>query len=318
MGRLLAATEVRSAQRYWHVPRSAAPAASIYPREYKPFVIGMMWQTMAQFQTWFGNAAFLAYGIQLMPLTSISERRDTVSWLEQVYAPYAESCERDASCRSQGWSILQYAILACVGHRELAAQKAIDLPPEVFNSAGGNGHSLTNTLWYIATRSDVAPLKLEPITPTDVNQAEEPRKTPPQEITCGCRDMCTGATLDRDAGGYTCRERITWLISAFGRSEAAACQQVGGQEYHEECGSCDPLTCAPTVLENKAKEAHAPDPACPPCTPIVCNGDANLCPRSLLAPFLCLSGQNKGGCSQVPWELDLCPDCCRLRDECFE
>ena len=36
----------------------------------------MLWSMMAQFQTWFGADAFLAYGIQLMPLTPISEQRD--------------------------------------------------------------------------------------------------------------------------------------------------------------------------------------------------------------------------------------------------
>lgn len=70
---------------------------------YKPSVVGMMWQTMCQFQTWFGNAPFLAYGIQLMPLTSIAERRDTVEWLDQMYFQYAASCESDHMCEDQGW-----------------------------------------------------------------------------------------------------------------------------------------------------------------------------------------------------------------------
>ena len=45
MGRLLSATEVRSAQRYWHVLHGEQATKSIYPQNYKPSVVGMMWQT---------------------------------------------------------------------------------------------------------------------------------------------------------------------------------------------------------------------------------------------------------------------------------
>ena len=45
MGRLLTATEVRSAQRYWHVLHGKEAAKSVYPQIYKPAAVGMMWQT---------------------------------------------------------------------------------------------------------------------------------------------------------------------------------------------------------------------------------------------------------------------------------
>lgn len=316
MGRLLAATEVRSAERYWHVLHGDTPSKTIYPRQYRPSVVGMMWQTMAQFQTWFGNAPFLAYGIQLMPLTSISERRDDINWLRQVYFPFSESCESNLMCRDQGWSILQYSILAAVGHRELAAKNVIDLPRDVFDSAGGNGHSLSNTLWYISTRPDVEPLRLEHIKPVSTDKVEVPQEHIPSKISCECKYTCTDDMQERDAGGYSCRERITWLMTAFGKSEIAACRQVGGKEYIKECGSCDPDRCAPITPE-EPKDEQETDGKCPPCTSRTCQGDINRCPKSLLAPFLCISGANKGGCSQIPWS-DLCTDCCRITKECFE
>lgn len=71
-----------------------------------------------------------------MPLTSIAERRDSVEWLQQMYIPFAASCESDQMCEDQGWSVLQYAVLAAVGHRDLAAEKANALPGAVFESAG--------------------------------------------------------------------------------------------------------------------------------------------------------------------------------------
>ena len=45
MGRLLTATEVRLAQRYWHVLHGKEATKSIYPQSYKPAAVGMMWNT---------------------------------------------------------------------------------------------------------------------------------------------------------------------------------------------------------------------------------------------------------------------------------
>lgn len=47
VGRLLTATELRSADTYWHV-RQSGPKSGIYPPEYKPLVVGIMWNMMAQ------------------------------------------------------------------------------------------------------------------------------------------------------------------------------------------------------------------------------------------------------------------------------
>ena len=47
VGRLLTATEIRSADRYWHV-RQTGPKSGIYPPQYKPLVVGIMWNMMAQ------------------------------------------------------------------------------------------------------------------------------------------------------------------------------------------------------------------------------------------------------------------------------
>ena len=153
----------------------------------------------------------------------------------------------------------------------------------------------------------------------DKVKVEEPQKPIPSKIRCECKHTCKDDALERDAGGYTCRDRITWLINAFGKSEVAACRQIGGKEYTKECGSCDPDRCVPvTPEEPETKEDQKADEVCPPCTSDVCDGDINHCPRSLLAPYLCVSGADKGGCSQIPWSEDSCKDCCRVTNECFE
>ena len=51
MGRLLLATEIRSAKTFWHVQSPGAPGVSrIYPEAYTPKVVGMLWSMLAQEQ----------------------------------------------------------------------------------------------------------------------------------------------------------------------------------------------------------------------------------------------------------------------------
>jgi len=51
VGRLLASTELISAKKYWHVPHKHDPDR-IYPEVYAANVVGILWNTMAQFGTW--------------------------------------------------------------------------------------------------------------------------------------------------------------------------------------------------------------------------------------------------------------------------
>lgn len=58
-------------------------------------------------------------------------------------------------CEANGWSILQAGLLATAGNRSAAVEEAKAVPKEVFATDGGVGNSMSNTLWYIATRKDV-------------------------------------------------------------------------------------------------------------------------------------------------------------------
>ena len=149
MSRFLLATELRSSARYSHVRKTHK---RIYPKEYTPAVVGMLWTMMAQFQTWFGPDAFLAYGIQLLPLTPVSEQRDNIKWAKELFPVFKESCESSQTCPDQGWSVLLRAVQAEIGDVDNAMSEVNQLPDSVFTSAGGNGHSRTNTIWYLATR----------------------------------------------------------------------------------------------------------------------------------------------------------------------
>lgn len=315
VGQLLTATEIRSAQKYWHIKRKGT-ADPVVPKEYTNNVVGIFWSTMVQFGTWFGAAPYLPYGIQLLPLTPISEARDELDWVNEMYYPFSRACADFHQCTESGWAILQLAILATVGYPEAAAARVKELLPDSYENAGGNGQSKSNTLWYIATRPVVKdPV---PLDQSDVRGSNETRPAPLFVLTdCHKPGKCTAEVLDRTAGAYTCRERIEWLITSVGNSQWEACSTVGN-EYHDICGPCVPgpeapsnetSTKSPATPEDKSKDALQ----CEPCTLEQCNSHLNRCP-AFDRTFVCTHGPSKGGCSNSQWTLrhDQCTACCEM------
>lgn len=252
MGRLLAATEIRSTQRYWQITHEN-PAQKTFQPAYEHNVVGILWSFKAFFGTWFGNDPYLMYGIQLLPLTPIAEQRDNVAWAREMFDPYAQTC--DNRCVAEGWSVQILAILATLGQRSKAASYAQDLTEAVFRSPGGNGHSLSNTLWYIATRPKIDdPYVLE---------SSYPWEAGPTKVTCQRAETCTDEVLDTMAGQYSCRDRITYLINSGSKSEYAACLQIAVEEYPDFCSLCSPLEDASGALdepvESEGGVVNAPD-----------------------------------------------------------
>ena len=320
IGRLLAGTELVSAKRYWQISDDTKDGNSqqrIYPEQYSKNVVGILWQTMAQFSTWFGAATYLPIGIQLLPLTPISEDRDDINWMNSIYEPFTYSCATNFECTESGWSILQLAVLATVGYAPEAALKMKELPNEAFENAGGNGHSRSNTLWYIATRPAIKnPI---PMVRYDKRGKEEIRPTALYELKdCYRQNSCTEEVLDRYAGPYTCRDRISWLIHDQDLPQWQSCSMVAGLEYPDICGPCNPNVV--TTSSSKEQESNAEEyPKCPPCTEMECNSDLNRCPI-YDRTFVCTKGTNKGGCSgDVPVWLNediQCDACCEMTG-CF-
>jgi len=64
---------------------------------------------------------------------------------------------------------------------------------------------------------------------------------------CGASQLCNDNVLNQDAPALaaTCGERIAHLIEVDGWSENAACAQVSGVEFPNECGECvhNVITC---------------------------------------------------------------------------
>lgn len=222
---------------------------------------------------------------------------------------------------NEGWAVLLYAVLAELGHTDMAMEKALALPDDVFTSAGGSGHSLSNTLWYIASRpTPVVPYDLEePSSSIHSKAVPESELTTP--IDCGCPSTCTKEILKANADGFTCKERIQWLMTNKGLNELGSCSQVATIDYQSTCGSCDPELCAgpatPTEDKGEITEEEV-TLGCPPCNADVCSSDTNRCQIST-APYLCYEGAARGGCSAQPWTIyngGPCSACCELFKGC--
>lgn len=97
MGRLLLATEIISAQVYYHVEtrNPKKPLRRVYPDIYEPKVVGMLWSMLAQQQTWFGAQPWKSYGIQLLPLTPAAIYRDQITWVDEMLPIFNASCWSD-------------------------------------------------------------------------------------------------------------------------------------------------------------------------------------------------------------------------------
>ena len=85
-----------------------------------------------------------------------------------------------------------------------------------------------------------------PVTPapTDATETPAPTDAPVTQavpLYCGCFD-CTEEVWDTVVGGFTCGERIVFLIG-MGSTEEAACLVVAGTEFSGACGACNPATC---------------------------------------------------------------------------
>ena len=292
----------------------------------------MMWNTMAQYQTWFGGKPYLAVGIQLLPITPIAEQRDGVVWLGEMYPSFAKTCAANKDCEEQGWSLLQLASLATIGYPEQAAKEAEALSPSVFDSAGGNGHSLTNTLWYIATRAVVdEPIKIGNVTNATTDATTDDDEVPSSGDNstenggahkdahkdnlhvlthCYQPEVCTDYVLDTIADEYTCRQRIISLMDAGGQTQEEACFNVAKIQFPQHCGAC-----VPNATDNNSKAYR---PQCPPCTVDQCQSSLNVCPQ-FSQTFVCTHGPNVGGCSRFPWDVRSaqCSACCELT-ECLK
>ncbi|KAJ1624769.1 glycosyl hydrolase family 81-domain-containing protein, partial [Pavlovales sp. CCMP2436] len=100
MGSVLLATEVHAAKTYYHVPTGS----DIYPQAMQQnHMIGILWQNLAQYQTWFGPAAYLVHSIQMIPIVPVSEWLLPAEFIKEEYPVLRDSCNSVDRCVTDGW-----------------------------------------------------------------------------------------------------------------------------------------------------------------------------------------------------------------------
>lgn len=57
---------------------------------------------------------------------------------------------------------------------------------------------------------------------------------------CGHPDSCTEAVLNRDADGFSCGDRIQWLMDELGHTEKEACTTISYRDFNGRCSLCFP------------------------------------------------------------------------------
>ncbi len=140
LGRLMCAAEIASAQKYWQIDSGDG----IYP---EPFasnkVVGVLWSTKVDYATFFGNEAHKIHGIQLLPFTPISEALLEPGWVTEQYPVVSQ--DLGSPLLAEGWKgfiYMEHAVVdAAAAWEEAQTLKAFD-----------DGNTLTNTLYWIATR----------------------------------------------------------------------------------------------------------------------------------------------------------------------
>jgi endo-1,3(4)-beta-glucanase len=138
VGRVLLATEIRGAQRYWQVDS----ADGVYA---EPFasnkVVGIVWGTRADHATFFGTELEFIHGIQLLPFTPLSEVLLEPAWVAEQY-PVASASLGSAGEGWRGLLFMEHAVLA--PDTALAEIRGL--------TSYDDGNSATNALYWAATR----------------------------------------------------------------------------------------------------------------------------------------------------------------------
>jgi len=139
VGRVLLATEIRSTHKYWHTL-----PATIYPSVFAAnSIVGIVWSDKADYATFFGSDPAYIHCIQMIPFTPVSEDLLPATWVNLEYPILAPRLGLVIP-EWQAYILQDWAII----NKDAAWTPIQTLPPSAF----GNGNSLTNALWWVATR----------------------------------------------------------------------------------------------------------------------------------------------------------------------
>eukprot|EP00667_Euglena_gracilis_P004714 EG_transcript_4740 len=154
-GQLLAAHEMEAARVYW---RSTA-AHSVYPAEFaKHKGVGMVWESKVDVATWFGAGPVYALAINIMPYTPITEWYLRKDWVREAF-PILE--KEVSNGFIDDWKVIVYMAQAQIN------PKAAWTNLQSISVRSDEGMTLSNVIWWVATRPD--PAKPDPPLPHAVD-----------------------------------------------------------------------------------------------------------------------------------------------------
>jgi endo-1,3(4)-beta-glucanase len=141
VGRVLLATEIRSAQKYWHIKQGSPiyKNAEVFTANK---VVGVLWSTKVEYSTSLGSGAELIHGIQMLPFTPITEALLEREWVTEEYPVFSAAISAQTEQGWKGFAYMDHAIIdAKAAWLEVKALQGYD-----------SGNSQTNTLYWVATR----------------------------------------------------------------------------------------------------------------------------------------------------------------------
>jgi len=142
LGRVLLATEIRSAQKYWHIPSTS----NVYPAPFSNNkMVGIVWETKVDYATWFGGLVEFIHCIQMLPFTPITEEYLPSTFINEEYPVLATALNRPSPPIDEGWKGFIY-----MAHAIINSEKAWNEVQTLRSYDDGN--SQTNTLYWVATR----------------------------------------------------------------------------------------------------------------------------------------------------------------------
>ncbi|KAJ2158395.1 hypothetical protein GGF46_003800 [Coemansia sp. RSA 552] len=135
--------EATSGRRYWHPTR--AQAKELYADPFVHNVVGILWNSKADFATFFGAEPWFMYGIQMLPFTPATRLLLTSEWVKDAWDSSASDNMKAAAAGAgnDGWAQLLYTAYALVDPAT-AMERAMACQPD-------DGNTLTNVMHWILT-----------------------------------------------------------------------------------------------------------------------------------------------------------------------
>ena len=144
-GRLLASTEIRSAQTYWQMSTGQELYSPIFSNNQ---CVGVLWCSKVDYTTWFGKNVEYIHEIQMLPFTPISMVLIPRSWILSEYPILKKALTRSNRPIEESWKGFIFITQSFIDKKE-AWENALQL--KSFHM----GNSKANTLYMIASNINV-------------------------------------------------------------------------------------------------------------------------------------------------------------------